>query len=122
MATNGVLGARDLLATIPQAIYTNNNDMATVLSLNLINKSNVPGKFRVSIGTSPTVQSTDSYIEFETELLPKGVLERTGLVVSPGYYVVVRSTVAPANAVCYGIEQGTQLTSNNITTNSTPSV
>jgi hypothetical protein len=115
MATNGVLGSYNLLAGVPQAIYTCNNDQATVLTLNVVNRSNGPAKIRVTIGTSATVQNAAEFLEFEVELAPKGVLERTGLIVSPSYYLVVKSDIAAVNAVCWGIEVGTQVYYNTIT-------
>lgn len=117
MATNGVLGTRALLAGVPQAIYVCNNEQATVLTLNVVNKNTVPAKIRVSIGTSATNQGLAEFLEFETELLPKGVLERTGLIVSPNSYLIVKADVSNCNAVCYGVEVGNSLYSNTIQTN-----
>ncbi len=117
MATNGVLGTRALLAGVPQAIYVCNNEQATVLTLSVVNKNTVPAKIRVSIGTSATNQGLAEFLEFETELLPKGVLERTGLIVSPNSYLIVKADVSNCNAVCYGVEVGNSLYSNTIQTN-----
>lgn len=114
---NGVLGAWDLLPGVPQAIYVCNNDQATVLTLNFVNRSNVPANVRVSIGTGGSVQNAAEFLEFDTEVNAKGVLERTGLIVSPGMYLVVKSDAPKSNASCWGVEVGTQLTSANITQN-----
>jgi hypothetical protein len=114
---NGVLGAWDLLPGVPQAIYVCNNDQATVLTLNFVNRSNVPADVRVSIGTGGSVQNAAEFLEFDTQVEPKGVLERTGLIVGPGMYLVVTSDAPDSNANCWGVEVGTQLTSANITQN-----
>ena len=115
---NGILGAQNLQAGIVQAIYTCNNDQATVLTLNIVNRSGVPTRIRVAISTSSTAPANTEWIEYDTGILPKGVLERTGIIVSPGMYLLVVSDIAPVNAVCWGIEVGTAVYSNNIVTNS----
>lgn len=116
--SNGRLGAQDLLAGVPQAIYVCNSDQATVLTLNIVNRSNVPTKIRVAISTSATAPSNTDWIEYDTELLPKGVLERSGLIISPNMYLIVVSDTSPCNAVCWGVETGnSSVYGNNITTN-----
>ena len=116
-STNGKLGSWNLSAGIPQAIYVCNNEQASVVTLNVCNRNNVPATIRVAITTSATQPADAEYIEFELELLPKAVLERTGLIISPNQYLTVKSSIAQCNAVVWGIEVGDKIYSNNISTN-----
>jgi hypothetical protein len=47
------------------------------------------------------------WIEFDTELLGKGVLERTGIVMDAGKILVVYSNQANISAVAFGLETST---------------
>lgn len=114
---NGRLGTWNLSAGINQAIYVCNNDQATVLTLNIVNRNTAPADIRVAISTSATDPGLAEYIEYDVEILPKGVYERTGLVVGPGNYLVVKSDAALVNAVCWGVEVGATITSNNFSAN-----
>jgi len=115
---NGKLGSWNLSAGINQAIYVCNKEQATVLTLNIVNRNNIPADVRVAISTSATDPGLAEYIEFDVEIAPKGVLERTGLVVGPNQYLLVKSDVAQVNAVCWGIEVGDTAYTNNISPNS----
>jgi hypothetical protein len=44
------------------------------------------------------------YIEYETELSPKAILERTGIVTSATQKIVVTSNAANVSCVVFGIE------------------
>ena len=49
----------------------------------------------------------DDYIEYETEILPNGVLERTGVVLEADRKVFARSSATQTTVVVYGIETST---------------
>lgn len=106
MAT-GRLGAVDLTAATDTLLYTVPAGTFTVASVSIVNRSNAAVTLRVGISNSTTTMSTTDFIEFETELLPKGVLERTGLVMDAGKSLLVRSSTANVTAMAFGIETPT---------------
>ena len=114
---NGRLGAWELYPGTPQAVYLCNRDKATSVNLNICNRHNDSAFVSVAISTSATAPSNAEWIEYGIELLGKGVLERTGIVVSPGQYLIVKSTTKNVNAVCWGIEMGVTLGLPEITQN-----
>ena len=114
----GILGTYNLVSGINQAVYVNNyTDIATV-SVNICNRNHTQGEVSIAVGTSATSPSNIDFIEYESLLDGKSVLERTGIVVTPGHYVVVKSSLSNTNAVVWGAELGTQIVSPvSITTN-----
>ena len=60
----------------------------------------------MAISTSATPGNAE-WIEYDTELLGKGVLERTGIVMDAGKLLVVYSNAAGVSAVAFGLETST---------------
>lgn len=87
-------------------VYTVPSTTFAVVTLSICNRSNSAITVRValSIGTTALI---DEYIEYDTEILPKGVLERTGLVMQTGLNLLVYSSAGAVNAVAVGIETPT---------------
>ncbi len=100
---NGVLGTWTLLSNINQAIYYNNYDTASVVIVNLCNRGNQTTNVRIAVSSSPTAPSAAEWFVYNVEVLPKEAYEKSGIIISPGKYIVVRSTSADVTAVCYGI-------------------
>ena len=115
--SNGIFEARALYADVNQAVYVNNNDGPAVVTLNLCNQNHVSTATSIALSTSATSPTADEWIEYEAELLGKGVLERTGLILGAQQYIVVLSSRANVSAVSWGIESGTVTTALTISQN-----
>ena len=104
--TTGRLGAVDLVAATDTSVYTVPATTFSVVTLSICNRGSTAATLRVSVSTSAT-PANNEFIEFDTSLAPKGVLERTGIVLDAGKFLVVNSNVSSVTAVAYGIETST---------------
>jgi hypothetical protein len=115
---NGVLGAQSLSAGIAQNVYVNNNSEAAVVTINVCNYNHISVKISIAISTLGHVGVTSGeWIEFGADLLGKGVLARTGVAVSSGQYIVVKSSESNVSTQVWGIEMGSLTGVASITTN-----
>ena len=107
MAT-GKLGGVDLTsAATDTLLYTTPTGYFTVATVSIVNRTNSAMTIRMGVSTSTSTMSNTDYLEYETEILPKGVLERTGLVLDAGKSILVRSSAVGATAIAFGIETST---------------
>lgn len=102
MAT-GRLAADDLAAGTVTTAYTCPADTYAIVTVSVVNRGNQPTTFRLAIADADT-PTDGEWIEFDTELLPKNILERTGLVLAATQKLVARSSQANVSLVAYGIE------------------
>jgi hypothetical protein len=105
MAT-GRLGTANLAAATQTVVYTVPGTTFSVVTLSVCNRTNTAITVRVAMSTSTTA-ATDEWIEYDTEILPKGVLERTGLVMQASLNLIVYSSSANVTAIAMGIETPT---------------
>lgn len=108
---SGVLGAYALSSKTNQAIYVNNKTGAAIVTVNLVNKNYYPVSFRIAISTNATVPLDSEYVEYDAVVDGKGVLERAGLAVGTGQYIVVYASDPNISAQVWGVEVGTEIPS-----------
>jgi len=105
MAT-GILGAENLPATDNVTVYTVPADTFAVVTVNVTNRNSQSRDVRVATAASDSPTDAE-WIEFDTELLGNGVLERSGIVLDEGKKIVARANSTEVNVVVYGIETRT---------------
>ena len=105
---NGILGSAEVTAGQYTKVYEVPADNFSVVTINFTNKNAASVTVRLAFAKpGEALPQADDYIEYETEILPNGVLERTGVVLEAGRQVFVRSSSALTAIVVYGIETAT---------------
>ena len=100
---SGRLGANDVAAATYTTVYTCPASTFAVVSINFLNRGNGSCFVRLAVADAAT-PTAGEFMEYDTELTAKSVLERTGLVLSAGQLLVVYSNIANISAVTFGIE------------------
>lgn len=108
---NGILGSADLSATTYTGIYLVPEDTFSVVTVNIVNKNATSITIRLAVAktdaTGTLTPVADDYLEYDTEILPNGVLERTGIVIDESRQVYAYSSSANTGVMVYGIETAT---------------
>jgi hypothetical protein len=88
-----------------------------VINLNVCNRGNETTLISVAISNSATAPTNAEWLEFESSLIAKGTLERTGMLVNPGQYLIVKSSKRAVNAMAWGVTSGETVVVPTITQN-----
>jgi hypothetical protein len=113
----GILGTWELLKNIRQAVYVNDRDRASAVTINVCNKTGTDGKVSIAISSSATSVAASEWIIFNADLLARQTFEKMGVLVPAGKYVVVKTNLDNCNAVVYGAVTGESITVAGITQN-----
>jgi len=102
----GKLAAVDMSPATYTEIYTCPTNTFAVVTVSICNRGSSASDIRLTLSDSFPPTNTD-YLEFDTSLSSKGVLERTGIVLRSGQIVSARSSAGSVSVVVYGIETST---------------
>ena len=104
---SGKLGSFDLASSVTTPAYTVPTDNFAVVSVSICNRGNQAVTIRVAIQDQGVALGLKDYVEYGTEILAKGVLERTGMLMSVGQILHVWASGPNVSAVVFGIETST---------------
>lgn len=105
MAT-GILGQAALTAATNTTIYTVPATTFTVFSISVLNRGTTTASVRIALASAATPTNAE-YIEYDAQIGPNGVLERTGLMMNAGKLLVVYASNANVSVSAFGIETST---------------
>lgn len=106
---NGILGSVDLPANSYTEFYEVPVDTFAVVTVSFVNKtsSSVTVRLAAAKPANAGTPEADDYFEYEAEILPGGVLERTGIVLESGRRLYAHASATQVVALVYGIETAT---------------
>ncbi len=107
---HGRLGAVNLNGTILQNLYTCPASRRATVTVSFCNKATTAHTVRLAMIDATSVGSVanEDYLEYETSMAAKDVLERSGITVQAGHMLAVFGTgadVTNVNAMAFGIEE-----------------
>jgi len=100
---SGLLGKADLAANTDTSLYTVPAQTIATVNLNLCNRSAAAVSVRIAIHTG-TLTDAD-YLEYDSVIPPRGLLERTGLAMSSGETLTVRANGTGISVRAHGFEE-----------------
>lgn len=101
---SGILGTpADLAAGTYTTLYTVPADTFAVASVSIVNRGNTALTIRLAVADASTPTNAE-FIEYDSTIAAKAILERTGIVMQAGKLLVVYSSAVNCNAVTFGIE------------------
>ena len=105
----GRLGTANITTTADTTVYTVPASTFSVVTVNVVNRNpTTSADIRIAVASSAT-PALGEYIEYDSDIVASGVLERTGIVMDAGKLLVVSTpTATPTlSVVVMGIETST---------------
>ena len=104
---NGILGTPTALtATTSTVIYTVPANTFAVVTVNVTNRSASARNVRLALAAADTPTDAE-YIEYDSEIIGNGVLERSGIVIDADKRIVAYANSTDVSVMVYGIETPT---------------
>ncbi len=85
---------------------TNPVGLTLTLNVSFCNRTDSSASVRLALATSASPGLGD-WLEWDAAIAPKGVLERTAIVVGAGEFLVARAAAAGVSCVGFGFEKTT---------------
>lgn len=101
---SGLLGKAALAPNTDTPLYTVPASTVTTATVNFCNTTGNPVNVRLAVTTGGAAAASD-YLEYDVVVPANGVLERTGVVLSPGEMVVARATATGISVHARGFEE-----------------
>ena len=101
---SGRLGSADIAATTDTTVYTVPASTLAVANLSLCNRTATAITVRVAVAVAAAPVNAE-FIEYDTVIVPNGVLERTGIVMDAAKRLVVRASGNGLSANVWGMEE-----------------
>jgi hypothetical protein len=102
---SGILGQSTLNPTTDTTVYTVPSDTLAIANVNVVNRSNsTSASVRIAIASTAT-PSDSEWIEYDVNVPPNGVVERSGLAINASKQVIVYASTANCSVSVYGLEQ-----------------
>ena len=85
-------------------LYVCPSNKTASFTITMVNRTANPVNVRIAL-TDTTSIGNDEYIAYDQVIYPNEAYERSGLVLTQGQFVYVRSSATGVNAVVYGYEE-----------------
>ena len=100
---SGRFGKANLNANADTDLYTVPPGIVATANVCFANRNATPASVRLAVRAGPI--SDADYLEFETVIPPNGILERTGIALTTGEIITVRSNAAGVSVRAHGYEE-----------------
>lgn len=102
---NGLLGKGIISsANTNQTIYTVPANTYATVNISFCNSNVSSIKVRLAVTNSTTPQASD-YIDYDTNIIGNGVMEKTGMVLSAGEKVIISASSTGISVRVHGFEE-----------------